>query len=116
MIHDPNAGAALHEVYAELERQYEKWGPQNHPNGTGPNSILYFVEESRDSSAVQMLRSCRAANERAVEAGKLTWSLILLEEVLEAQMESDPQRLHEELIQVAAVAVQWALKIKRTGR
>ncbi len=37
-----------------------------------------------------------------------TWSLVMLEEVLEVLAEDDVDRLREELVQVAAVAVRWA--------
>lgn len=43
------------------------------------------------------------------------WALVLLEEVLEALAEHNEQRLREELIQVAAVAVRWAGAIDERG-
>ena len=94
-MHDVSA-----EVEDEVERQYELWGEQNHPDGTGG---WYGHDAWR----------WKRKNEIAVLDGKIAWDLILLEEVYEALAESDPEKLREELIQVAAVAVQWAMAIDR---
>ncbi len=88
-------------VKEEMERNLARWGEQNHRDGTCPKA--YY----------RNLTDCRYFNQEAVKRGDLTWKLILEEEVLEAFCESDPQRLQEELIQVAAVALQWAEAIKR---
>ena len=53
---------------------------------------------------------------RAIADERQTWALVLLEEVLEALSESDPQRIREELVQVAAVAVRWAGAIDQRGK
>jgi hypothetical protein len=44
------------------------------------------------------------------------WALVLLEEVLEALAEDNEDRLREELVQVAAVAVRWAGAIDQRGK
>ncbi|HYF53037.1 MAG TPA: hypothetical protein VEA41_02135 [Salinarimonas sp.] len=46
----------------------------------------------------------------------MTYSQILAEEVAEALAESDPMLLRAELVQVAAVAVQWVEAIDRRLR
>ena len=89
------------EIDGELTRQNDKWGEQNHSDGTG-------------STLSQMTaNSYKAANDAAVQKDTLTWSGILLEEVYEALAEKDHGPLREELVQVAAVAAQWILAIDR---
>ncbi len=90
----------LGEVAAERARQDEKYGEQNHRNGTG-----YAFEHERG----ECRRACDAAFREEVGA----WSDILLEEVYEALAEANDARLREELIQVAAVAVSWVEAIDR---
>jgi hypothetical protein len=52
---------------------------------------------------------CETANARNAPG----WDVILMEEVYEALAEKDPDRLRAELVQVAAVAVQWIDCINR---
>jgi hypothetical protein len=91
----------LSDIRRELEAQDTKWGLQNHPNGTG----LRRDKELADRA--------RALCDEAASSGALTFRHILTEEFFEAVAESDPGKLYTELIQVAAVAAQWAEKIKR---
>lgn len=95
--------AVLNDIFTERERQQEKWGEQNHPDGTGEG---WYVEKATYA---------RWDAEWAVANGNLSWLLILREEFYEAMAESDPTRLREELIQVAAVAVAWVEAIDRRG-
>jgi hypothetical protein len=98
-----NTLAVLEDVAAERRRQMDAHGVQILPDGTGePDAAV-----ARD--VAQFL--C----DRATEAGRLTWRDILREEVYEAFAESDRTRLREELIQVAAVAVQWVEALDREG-
>lgn len=92
--------AVLAEVAAERRRQDERWGEQNHQDGTG---------SAHAAEAVLARKEC----DRAARAGELTWRHILLEEIAEAGAEHDPGILREELIQVAAVAVAWAEALDR---
>lgn len=118
--------SVMREILAERERQDAKWGEQNHLDGTGPNSQplrgisdLYVVaakeqftgEEYADELSVVARQECKSR-------GKLptlpdTWTAILLEEVFEALAESELDALRTELIQVAAVALQWVEAIDR---
>lgn len=82
------------EIIGERKRQEVKWGEQHHPSGTGPK---YKPEADR----------ARAVCDAAAKAGNVTWQHILHEEVLEAFAEDDPERLRRELVQVAAVALNW---------
>jgi hypothetical protein len=103
--------AVLHEVHDERLRQDEKWGEQNHLDGTGPNHPLCYFPKLPD------MASC-AANARTVtdlraKRGDVTWLDILTEEFFEAMAETDPAKLRAELVQVAAVATAWVEAIDR---
>ena len=90
----------LPEIDDERKRQDEKWGEQNHHDGTGPG----------------FARGADARRERCQQAAKLglvTYRHILDEEVWEAFSETDPSKLRAELVQVAAVAVAWIEKLDR---
>lgn len=113
----------LAEVARERQQQDAKWGEQNHPDGTGPDWRLF------GSSAREWLTYVRAALDQTTKPGVLfadgevrvlpptgpMWLLILLEEVFEALVETDPAKLRAELVQVAAVAVAWTEAIDRRG-
>lgn len=102
----------LTEVHAERNRQDRKWGEQNHPDGTGPD--VWWTGHIGPARAVRdtyrALTDYHADNR---ESEPLTWLDILREEIGEAFAESDPDALRAELIQVAAVAVQWVQAIDR---
>lgn len=91
----------LHEVYDERARQDERWGEQNHPDGTGGRH------------ATVMAYTLRIACDNADERDAKTWAHVLTEEVAEALAESDLAKLRAELVQVCAVAVNWAEAIDR---
>jgi hypothetical protein len=94
--------SVLDEVSAERTRQDDKWGEQNHLDGTALTDV-----ERVDAETAR--RACQqAARDRA-----LTWRLVLEEEVREAYAEADPAKLRAELIQVAAVALAWVEAIDR---
>lgn len=85
----------LTEVVEEIRRAGDKFGPQTDlPDGTRNEWI---------ASANRARHYCQ----RAFEKGEGTWRLVLEEEVCEAFGETDPARLREELLQVAAVALRW---------
>lgn len=92
----------IQDIEAEMEQQDAKWGLQHHNNGTG--SWDYSLRAESEKSA----------NDEAVKRDALTWSGILLEEVYEALAEKGQVRLREELIQSAAVIVQWVADLDRT--
>lgn len=91
----------LDAVLAERDRQDEKWGEQNHPDGTGGPSW--------EAEAVAAREACQ----QAADAGALTWRHVLDEEVAEAFAESDEAKLIEELTHVIAVSFQWIEAIER---
>jgi hypothetical protein len=97
----------LTEVFGERARQNEKWGEQNHENlidGTpgdgGANGRRYYKGLERQIKAT-------------LDEGPADWTLILMEEVYKAVSEESDERIREELVQVAAVAVQWIEAIDR---
>ena len=84
------------DILEERIRQHRKHGDQAHlPDGTG--GLLRQIESSNRQG------EC----DRATARGTVTFALILAEEVAEALAETDPAKLRAELVQVAAVAVQW---------
>ena len=93
----------LQEVSAERDRQEAKWGLQDWPicNGAGNN---FYKQEARFRK-----KTC----DRDAYYKKLDFCDILNEEVAEVYAESDPIRQREELVQVAAVAVQMIEVIDR---
>lgn len=111
-VHAVRLGRLLRLVAMERAAQDELWGEQNHPNGTGPDvgaSSLYDPYAMRAAEA-------RATCQRHAADGTVTWLDILREEVFEAFAEDDPAKLYHELVQVAAVAVNWAEALeRRTG-
>lgn len=85
----------LADITTEREAQHTIWGVQHHmPDGTGPQWT-------------SLAETARGECEHASEAARLSWRHVLVEEVAEALAENDPARLRHELVQVAAVAVQW---------
>ena len=89
----------LLETLREMDRQILLWGVQSHPSGTG-----YAASDSALLFARDNYTKCQ-------KNGLLTWHEILEEEVHEAYVETDPGKLREELIQVAAVALSWVRDI-----
>lgn len=114
--------AVLCEVYAERQRQTAKHGDQAHlPDGTGPTTwlrrlpTLYIRSARADRLAAWAKARTKAASQNEGGDGSITFEHILTEEWAEALAEDDPARLRAELIQVAAVAVQWVEAIDRRG-
>lgn len=118
--HEPGCGTipvgrlerpgVLAEIADERVRQDQKWGEQNHPDGTGPHNIwprLFRLPMDRSAGVA------KGQVDFDAEMGRSTYAGILLEEVFEAMAESDPQALRVELVQVAAVAAQWVEAIDR---
>lgn len=91
----------------EMGRQDALWGVQDRPDIGG-----WFPESFR-LSYLEKLDRVREREARTRSNGTLGWDLILLEEVYEALAEEDEDKLRVELIQVAAVALQWARAIRR---
>lgn len=108
-------GAAVcREVIQERVRQENKWGEQNHRDGTGPNlQVLRATDINLDLRTGSELARIFQARCQGNSPHDDNWRDILLEEVFEALAEDAPERLRKELIQVAAVAVSWVEAIDR---
>lgn len=91
----------LYTVYLETLRQDAKWGVQDHPYDT-PDGYWASRGAHFEASARRSLK----------EDGP-SWAAILMEEVGEAFQAESPEALEAELVQVAAVAIQWVAAIQR---
>lgn len=91
----------LQRIREERRLQDAKWGEQNHDDFTGGPAARAFANLQR--------QLC----DRAAHNGGASWMLILAEEVAEAFAETDPEKLEGELVQVAAVCVNWIEAIER---
>ncbi len=97
----PGMTAFTRAVDEERQRQLARWGDQAHPNGTG------------EAFTAVLARVVREQCQEAAAEGRLTWQLILLEEVFEALAEADEGALLTELDQVAAVCAAWRWDLTR---
>lgn len=93
-------GKVILEVLEERIRQEELWGEQNWPDGT-------------QDKWSEVADGMRAKCELKAKNGELTWRDILEEEIWEAYGETDAEALRKELIQSAAVLVNWIGSIDR---
>lgn len=92
-----SAVEVLADVYDEINRQDVMFGGQSgHPDGTAD-------EPAFDTMCAD---NARRVCQQAFAEGRGTWRHILQEEVAEAYAETGAE-LSTELVQVAAVAVQW---------
>lgn len=82
------------EIVRERLRQEKKFPNQILPNGTSDA----FVAKANLAKNI-----CKFA----VAISELTWFDVLHEEFWEAMAETDPTKLRDELVQVAAVACRW---------
>ena len=105
------------DVARERLRQMRKWGEQNHPLGMGPNERSLEIGYDR----VELFNNFQLAkyftestNNAAGMINQLTWRDILLEEVFELLAEGRADKVREEAIQVAAVAVAIVEYVDRT--
>jgi len=92
----PDQMFILSEICAERRRQDEKFGEQNHPFFSSRNKA--YPEELTLKNQLKLIR------ERIQEA-KYGWFDILVEEICEAFLETEPEKQRKEMIHVAAVAV-----------
>lgn len=92
----------LSDVFAERVKQHHRWGANDWPDGTG------------GAGAADDLASARLAYDQAFRSGG-AWLAILAEEFAEVAAETSRDELRAELVQVAAVAVQWVEAIDRRG-
>lgn len=103
----------LAEVAKERERQQILWGEQNHHDGTGPNALFLGARVPEEHTYADIRKRATNITDWNTSAMRLSYADIFVEEVFEALAESDQDKLREELIQCAAVAVAWVEKIDR---
>lgn len=97
----------LGDVEKERARQAAKYGSNDDlKDGTGLSAQWLQPIYTGNARRIEQ----RFRDEYVLHA-KPTWMHLVREEVAEAFMESDPERLREELIQVAALCVSWCEKI-----
>lgn len=109
----------IEEVLAERARQDDKWGEQNHPDvdpvltgRKGGCDATRMAQEYEMPGEHRAKFLCQSAAKR----GQCTWTHIALEELAEAMSAAtagDELATRAEVIQLAAVCVQWALAIDR---
>ena len=107
--------SVLQDVAAERARQFATYGTnENIKDGTG-RAWLFPLSQKSPAAIEAEFRENYEAHETVY--GAPTWVHLVREEVAEAFAETDPDRLREELLQVAALCVSWVEKIdQRTGR
>lgn len=104
----------LDDVRAERARQFAKYGTNSSLDyGTGEPWLMPLSVDGVD----RIQESLRADYEvyKQLNGGKPTWMHLVREEVAEAFVETNPQRLRAELLQVAALCVSWVEKIDARG-
>lgn len=99
-----------HELAAERERIWNKWGEQNYPSvdevlstregGCTPERMAEEYEVPSELRAKALLELAR-------DRGALTWSHVLVEEACEAIAADGDGPRRAELVQVAAVCCSW---------
>lgn len=110
------ARAILELVFEERQRQEARYGHVNPllEDGTGPETRWLAPYTGDSAEAVQKeLRADYEAFEE--EVGQVTWVHLIREEIAEAFQETHPERLAEELIQVAALCVSWVERLPRVA-
>lgn len=114
---------AMMEVAQERSRQDARWGQQDHPDGTGPETVPLYAATATgiaDDDTAEFLRETFQGRTRwrfeQIADRKGTWADVLLEEVFEAMAEDSPVKLVQELTQVAAAAMAWVEAIERRLR
>jgi hypothetical protein len=104
--------AVLDLVLAERREQEARYGVPNELilDGTSPDTRWLLPLSNASATQIQEeLRSDYEAFEK--ENWGITWMHLVREEVAEAFLEMDPDRLAEELIQVAALCVSWVERL-----
>ena len=102
------------EFNAERKRQLDKWGPQSWPmvreelvRAQTINGRMSMIREQRIATRhlIQSEAAYKRKCDKRSDEGMLSWSDILLEELVEAIYALDPAHIREELVQLGAVVV-----------
>lgn len=99
-------------MFAERQDQEARYGVENLTTQSGSGPGLRWLLPYSDATASEIQQTMRNEYEDYEgETGSITWVRLVREEVCEAFQESDPTRLAEELIQVAALCVSWVERL-----
>lgn len=102
--------SVLQAVSNERVNQYAKYGTNSSLiDGTG-HGVHWIPAYPHDAEDIE--RVFREDYDDHGGDGGASWMRLVREEVAEAFQESDPERLEEELIQVAALCVSWVEKLR----
>lgn len=107
-LYDTGTFKVLDAIYDERIRQDAKWGKQREIK----NAIPGYAYAINGADYYKSIEQRRAKDHQS------TWIDIILEEVAEAIDEAkagDTAALRKELVQVAAVAVNWVENLDRQG-
>lgn len=103
----------LGEVFEERVLQEKRYGDVNDMLEDGTGEWVEWLKPYSHNHAQEIEGFFRDDYEAyQMQHGKPTWMHLVREEVAEAFQESDPERLAEELIQVAALCVSWVERIR----
>lgn len=108
--------AVLEDIFAHRAEQEKRYGHVNDllESGTGPDVHWDAVGSAGGYAASDIQKALRLDYEDFEERhGLPTWMHLVREEVAEAFQEDDPERLEEELIQVAALCVSWVERLRK---
>lgn len=106
------------EVLGEIQSQLERWGVQDHPSvdpiisaWEGSYHAQRICEEYEIPTESRAKFLCEMANSR----NELTWSHIAVEELSEVISAPDDATRRGELVQLAAVVLNWIDSIDRNA-
>jgi|SRR5690606_38626611 len=107
---------AFLDAVAEVNNQLTKWGEQNHPC-----LDQTLLNRERSCTPQRMCENYEIPSEtrakflcqNAFEKNEGTYAHIAVEELSESISEFEPEKRYIEVIQLAAVCINWAAKIKR---
>lgn len=112
LVRDQKTRSVLQDVLEERRRQFTRYGDnEDLADGTGPET-RWLAPYTGDSAADIERRLRNDYLDYEEENGKPTWVHLVREEISESFVETSPDRLYAELIQVAALCVSWGEKIR----
>lgn len=100
------------EIIAERARQDAKWGEQNWPS-VGTYCDARAPEIAAEVFEIPTEAQAKFMCQQATASGELTFAHIAIEELCEAVAAPDDVARRAELVQLAAVCVQWIEAIDR---
>jgi hypothetical protein len=96
------------DIMTERQRQTKLWGEQRHPDFPIVTKNEHAAEmQALMATAIGTVRDVFCAAVSASQLGERSWMEILLEEIFEAGAETKWPALRTELIQCAAVILNW---------